>query len=328
MRLAVFVTLYVSAAFLSEPSTFQSLSAMYLAKIWATLTIIMPAGLLAMALLYGRRAPLRYIIGVLRERGLTLAIVVLFFTVGLGAYTTFKNNIPDIVPFYADVWIAETERWLLGKSPWRYAHEIEGQAWSAFIVSCYVLIWSLQWFGTVFFVALWSNHLARTRYLWALALTICIIGTVMATLLSSAGPIFYPELYGGPRFVELKSTLQGLAPTAPIRGTADYLLDAYQSGAADFGTGISAMPSVHVAVVVLNAHLLWSIHRIVGVFGWTFALVIYYASIYTGWHYALDGIVSFVVVSAIWRWTGRVMKPQPTSPTGSGYRPQGSEATP
>lgn len=291
---------------------------MYLTKLCAALMMLMPIGLSIMAILHGPKAPLSYAARVLREHGLTLAVVAVFFAVGMGAYTTFKNNIPNVVPFYADVWIAQTERWFLGKSPWRYAHEIKGQTWSTFIVSSYIFIWSLQWFGTVFFVALWSNRMAKIRYFWALALTICIVGTVMATLLSSAGPIFYPDLFGGPRFVELRSTLQGIAPTVAIRTTADYLLDAYQSGSVDFGTGISAMPSVHVAMVVLNAHLLWSVHRVVGFFGWLFAATIYYASIYTGWHYALDGIVSFAVVTAIWWFTGRMIGLLPSSPTAPG----------
>lgn len=313
-RLAAFVTLYIFAALLFQPSTFWTVSVLYLTKMVDALVVLLPVGLLILALAHGRTAPLRYAARKLRERGLPFAIIMLFFSAGMGAFTTFKNNIPDIVPFYADVWISETERWLLGKSPWRYAHQIKSEAWSKFIVDCYIVFWSLQWFVTVFFVALWSNSLARTRYLWALALTICVIGTVLAILLSSAGPIFYPELYGGPHFVELKSALDSTPPTEVIRKAARYLLTAYQDDAFDFGTGISAMPSVHVAIVVLNAYLLWSINRFIGAIGWAFALLIYYGSIYTGWHYAMDGIVSFLVVSSIWWATGRFVRFQPTLP--------------
>ena len=34
--------------------------------------------------------------------------------------------------------------------------------------------------------------------------------------------------------------------------------------------------------------------------GWTFAAIIMFGSVYTGWHYALDGYLSFIVVTAIW----------------------------
>ncbi|WP_054311744.1 phosphatase PAP2 family protein [Mesorhizobium sp. 1M-11] len=307
IRLLMFMAVYIAAAALYDPASFQSVAPMYLEKMVVALIVLLPAGLSVKALLYGREAPLRYAIETFRERGIIFMLIVGLFFAGLVAFTTFKNNIPNIIPFYADVWISQTERWLLGRSPWRYTHQIRSEIWSQFVIHCYVVIWSLQWFGTVFFVALWSDRLARTRYLWAIALTIVIIGTVMATLLSSVGPIFYPDIYGGPYFGELKSSLRDKPSTEIIRITASYLLEAYRSREAGFGTGISAMPSMHIAIVVLNACLLWSINRAAGVFAWLFVLLIYYTSIYTGWHYAADGIVSFLVVSIIWWATGRLV---------------------
>jgi hypothetical protein len=68
--------------------------------------------------------------------------------------------------------------------------------------------------------------------------------------------------------------------------------------------GISAMPSVHVAVAVLFAVLGW---RTAAWLGWLFtgyACVVLIGSVHLGWHYAVDGYVSAVVAPLIWALTG------------------------
>ncbi|WP_352458864.1 MULTISPECIES: phosphatase PAP2 family protein [unclassified Mesorhizobium] len=44
------------------------------------------------------------------------------------------------------------------------------------------------------------------------------------------------------------------------------------------------------------------------VLGWTFAALILYGSVFTGWHYAVDGYASIIVVSVIWWATGRLVR--------------------
>jgi membrane-associated phospholipid phosphatase len=62
---------------------------------------------------------------------------------------------------------------------------------------------------------------------------------------------------------------------------------------------------MHVAFATLNAYLLSSLNIWLGILGWIFAALIMYGSVYTGWHYAVDGYVSIIVVSVIWWVTGR-----------------------
>ena len=47
---------------------------------------------------------------------------------------------------------------------------------------------------------MWSARVARIRYLWAVTLTISIVGTLLALLGSSFGPIYYDHFVGGDRF--------------------------------------------------------------------------------------------------------------------------------
>lgn len=55
---------------------------------------------------------------------------------------------------------------------------------------------------------------------------------------------------------------------------------------------ISAMPSLHVAVVALGGFYLWDISRFFSVISWFFVLLTVLATLYFGWHYLLDDLVA------------------------------------
>ncbi|MHC2299695.1 phosphatase PAP2 family protein [Rhizobium mongolense] len=309
-RLAFFIALYAIAALLLRPSSFATLAEVYASKFIASTPILLIGGLGTMALLFGRDAPTRYAVSVLKERWRTLATVMAFFFTGLTAFSTFKSTIPFIVPYYADIWLADLDEWLHGAPSWELVHRFDNQMWSLIVLKCYEVLWFVQWFGTVLFVSLWSNRVGRIRYLWAHALTIFTIGTVLAVALSSVGPIYYDHFVEGDRFHGLKVAMDGLGHSE----YANYLLDLYEAGQTGLGSGISAMPSVHVGLVVLNALFLSSLNRWLGVVGWAFAAMIFYGSVYTGWHYAVDGYVATAVALAIWWLTGRLIHQKPHSP--------------
>lgn len=308
VRLAFFLIAYVLLALLIRPASFGSLAEVYARKFVISTPILVVGGVATMALLFGREAPTQYAISVIKERWRGFIIVVAFFFVGLTAFSTYKTTIPSIVPFYADPWLADLDEALLGSAAWEIAHSINSDIWAFIVFKSYEVVWFAQWFGTVLFVALWSNKIARIRYLWAVALTICTIGTVLAGALASVGPIYYDYFVGGHRFHGLQSALDDLPYSDSVRRYANYLLALYLDDQADLGGGISAMPSLHVGLVALNALFLSSLNRWLGVIGWAFAALIFYGSVYTGWHYAVDGCVSLMVVSMIWRITGHMVK--------------------
>jgi hypothetical protein len=260
------------------------------------------------ALIFGREAPTKYAIDMVQTRWRGCVSVLLFFLAGMTAFSTYKSMIPTISPFYADIWLADLDEWLHGAAPWELAHRFDNDLWALFIVKSYEVLWFVQWFGTVLFVGMWSDRIARIRYLWAVALTLSIVGTLLALLLSSVGPIYHDHFVGGDRFGGLNAVMDALGPSSIVREYADYLLMLHTSGNAGMGGGISAMPSVHVALVTLNAYFLSSLNRWLGALGWAFATLIMFGSVYTGWHYAVDGYVSIIVVSVIWWATGRFVR--------------------
>ncbi|MBZ9795472.1 phosphatase PAP2 family protein [Mesorhizobium sp. ES1-4] len=310
MRLALYVGIYVLVAFYLDPQSFGVLGQVYAEKFVIAIPILLVGGVGTGALIFGRQAPTRYAVQLLRTRWRGCVPVILFFLVGMTAFSTHKSMIPRIVPFYADPWLADLDEWIHGAAPWELAHRLDHDLWAFSVFKSYEVLWYAQWFGTILFVGMWSDRIARIRYLWAAALTISIVGTLLALLLSSAGPIYYDYFVGGDRFDDLKGAMSALESSSVVREYADYLLTLHTTGNAGFGGGISAMPSLHVGLATLNAYFLSSLNRWLGVLGWIFAALIMYGSVYTGWHYAVDGYLSIVVVSLIWWGTGRLVREQ------------------
>ncbi|MER9331715.1 phosphatase PAP2 family protein [Mesorhizobium sp. M0488] len=271
---------------------------------------LLAAGLGVVALIFARHAPTRFMLDTFRQRWLGAAPVILLFFLGITAFTTLKVAIPDIVPFYADRMLAELDLRLHGTDPWTWAHSIVPEPVSAVIFAGYGYGWHVQWFGTLLFVAFWNSPVRRLRYLWAFALTTILCGTVLATMLSSTGPIFHDQFYGGERFAALRTALAHNGHAASVHAYANYLLTTYRSGGPELGGGISAMPSMHVAFATLNAFFLAGFGRRWAVAGWSFAAFILFGSVYTGWHYAVDGYLSILVVSALWHLTGLLVLPR------------------
>ena len=85
-------------------------------------------------------------------------------------------------------------------------------------------------------------------------------------------------------------------------------------------SGISAMPSLHVAIVTLCAISGWYVNRLVGGLMTLFAIVIFIGSIHLGWHYAVDGYASALATAAIWIAVGRLLRRRrgelPAAPAG------------
>lgn len=290
---------YVAAAEAIAPREFSSFLIQYALVIGAALPLLLLVAFAGLGIMENPRAPFSAIREALRGSIAAGALTAALFTLSITAFTTLKFEIPQTVPFYADPWIADIDRAIHGGQAWRLAHAYVPSWMPVVIDILYSHLWFIEWFGIFFFVAFWKDRDARARYLWAFSLTLLIVGTLLATLLSSVGPILYDQIYGGTRFAELVGTLKA-GGNDSFLGYADYLLAAYRHRETAFGTGISAMPSVHVAMAVLNAWFLASLDRRLGVAGWLFAAAILFGSIYSGWHYAIDGYASAVVASAIW----------------------------
>ena len=82
----------------------------------------------------------------------------------------------------------------------------------------------------------------------------------------------------------------------------------YAKGGMVAGSGISAMPSMHVAVATLFALVTWRVRRWLGVVMMVYAFAIMIGSVQLGWHYAVDGYLGAAGMIAIWWGAGRFVE--------------------
>ena len=133
------------------------------------------------------------------------------------------------------------------------------------------------------------------------------LGNILAVAFSSVGPCFYFEFYGDRTFLPLMERLQSYTDGFGLRATQAMQFLLQTSGKEAWGAGISAMPSLHVAMATL--FVLFCRHRFNAIWPTVlasiFLMLILVGSVHLGWHYAVDGIVSIIVAPLIWWASGR-----------------------
>lgn len=231
------------------------------------------------------------------------------FPVFAATFSFFKTAIPAFAPFSWDPMLAEWDRVLHGGyQPWELLQPLLGHPYvTAAINGGYHL-----WFGVTYGVILWQmvdtrRPRLRMQYLITFLLLWILVGNLGATLLSSAGPVYYGRVTGLPDpYAPLMAYLHGAAQvvSVPALEVQDLLWRAYHDGLDIPGAGISAMPSMHLAIAFSFVLLGFATSRMFGVVFSVFAAVILIGSVHLGWHYAIDGYAAILVAWAIWRAVG------------------------
>lgn len=247
--------------------------------------------------------------------GMLLSLMIM-----LGSFTAFKTLMPEIRQgFPYDAIQAEIDRWLhFGHDPGSVlaALHLPPLLHRAMILN-YSIGWSVLVFIPPFFIATARiGAKIRLRYFISVMALWVVAGNVFAFAFLSAGPAFYGNVTGDhARFAALLETVRG---SGAVFGTPAafqaYLWDNYSSGRAALGSGISAFPSLHVGLAMINALFLREFDRRLGLSGFLYVGIITLSSVWLGWHYAIDGYVSIVlaiVVHAVIRramWQHKVLR--------------------
>jgi PAP2 superfamily len=243
-----------------------------------------------------------------RERAWLLRTVLFFALIepAMTAFSILKASIPKFVPFYADPWFLAADRALFGGDPWLLTHGLIGPFGTMVIDRIYIL-----YFVALVVVMVWLCTTRDMRFQVRGLLTFVaiwlLLGVVLATASASVGPIFHGQFYHDPTFDPLLARLRTIDAVHHLKALdiAEWLS---RSGDG-IGAGISAMPSLHVGKVWFAFILVR--HR----FGWNwitwatlaFALAMFVGSVHLGWHYAVDGIVSIVLVMLLWIGFGKLV---------------------
>ncbi len=233
---------------------------------------------------------------------LTMTIMLVCLPETLDAATRFKKIIPQIQPFYLDPEIARLERHLLGMDAWRYTHAVIGPSLTRIIDQIYGL-WHLVNISVLCWISLTPDRRFQLLAGISYQLAWLLLGAGLAIKLSSVGPCFYEHFFGEEDFVPLMIRLQEIGGENGLHSLTamDYLLAS--AGTDAIGGGISALPSLHVAIAILAvlvARDRFRRTRWPTVLATLYALVIFVGSVHLGWHYAIDGVVGAIGMLAIW----------------------------
>ncbi|MER8645782.1 phosphatase PAP2 family protein [Mesorhizobium sp. M1252] len=244
--------------------------------------------------------------------GLPVALVVpLFFSM----FTSIKGGVSRIQPFYADTSLVAIDRAIHGGvDAWRFFHPMLGFGPVTFSLNVLYNLWFAEVFIVLFCVAFSArNGRLRSQFLVAFVLTWVLIGNVLAAAFASVGPAFFMPFYGDGTFSPLMDYLQSINLTYPVSAlaTQNYLLVDAGFDGPRLGSGISAFPSLHVAVATLNAIYLWRFGRLLRWASIAFLAAIQLGSVHLAWHYAVDGYASMLVTPIIWAIAGWLSNAQP-----------------
>lgn len=233
--------------------------------------------------------------------GLVLSVALMF---SMGAYTSLKNMMATFNGFDSDLALADFDAMLHAGDVWRLFPEALWRPWILRIIEInYSLVWIVYVVGVACAVAmLVHNRTFRLRFMVCYLAVWAGLGNGIAALFLSAGPAFFKEVAGdGERFQELiqrLSATDGMVHSA--RGYQHLLWSFYQHQNITLGSGISAFPSIHVAMVTLYCFFIYEINRTLGHIALAYLIIIQVSSVLLGWHYAIDGYASMGAVALIY----------------------------
>jgi hypothetical protein len=248
------------------------------------------------------------------EATLNFLFVVTAFTVLMPAFLAFKQSIPDMNPFSWDLKFMEWDRLIhFGMHPFEWLQMVIGRPIITHIIDLVYFAWIHAMWMTVVWQS-WHGSRAtpfRSQFLLSFALCWIVLGTVLAVLLSSAGPVYFGDVTGLPSpYTPLLDYLNRVDMLYEIRALRiqEFLWIAYTDPGATILAGISAMPSLHVAIAVLMVLLAFRVNRVLGFMYAAFATLILVGSVHLAWHYAIDGYFSLIAVLLIWSAAGRITR--------------------
>lgn len=256
------------------------------------------------------------------ERLVGALIVLALLPSFVSVFSGIKMTIPAFQPFTWDPFFELWDRRLhLGRHPWEWLQPLLGRPLATSTVSVFYQLW----FFVTFFVLLWqafstARPRLRMQFLISFVLVWGILGNLLATLLSSAGPVYFARATGlVDPYAPLLAYLQAANETYTVfvLKSQDLLWTAYSADSETMGGGISAMPSMHVASTFLSTLVAWKTHRTLGIIMAIYTVMIMVGSVHLAWHYALDGYLAIPITLALWWIGGKVAariipEPDPT----------------
>jgi len=224
----------------------------------------------------------------------------------MSTFSSFKQVIPVINNFSWDYQFMKLDYILhFGHHPWEFFRFFLNHPYIIIVLDRLYMLW----FPILFFSCLWMGWSLRRKLRLQFFINACLVwvllGTFLAIIFSSAGPCYFSKVITShpDPYEPLMSRLTEIHGSVPLFAIKNQIgiWKAYENHIwLPFG-GISAMPSLHIAITVLFALAGWRINRFVGILMTAYVLITQIGAVILGWHYAVDGYVSILLTILIWK---------------------------
>jgi hypothetical protein len=217
--------------------------------------------------------------------------------IGASLFLPLKYAIPNEVPFWLDQPLTVMERAAFGSDPWLLLDRFLG--WTTRAMDWLYGCWLPTQLLTLFLIMLSRPSRAKSHALVAYSLAWFLLGAVAAVLLSSAGPLFYDRAFGGTSFAALSETLRNRGAWIAI-AESDRMWASFSTDQPGLVAGVSAMPSMHVAISLWTVLAARKMAPRFTPFAVAYFVLIWIGSVQLGWHYASDGFVGALGMWFVW----------------------------
>ena len=235
--------------------------------------------------------------------------ILILFSLASVAFAVLKSSIALLNPFSWDLAFRDLDKTLhFGRYPHEWFGWVMNSPIALFVLNFFYNLWFFIIFVYLYvFASRYGSTKEGLQFYHAFFMSWILIGFFAATYFSSGGPCYFERLGLGDDYVPLMDKLHAANESVQIwaLGTQDMLWDG-QEGARQGRLGISAFPSMHVAIATIMALASSSVSRIWGIIVWIFAAMIMMSSVLLGWHYAVDGYASIIMVIILWWVSGKM----------------------
>ncbi|WFL77483.1 phosphatase PAP2 family protein [Altererythrobacter arenosus] len=221
------------------------------------------------------------------------------------AFSSIKSMIPLFTEYtWDETFIAWDRALFFGYDPWLLLQPLLGYPVVTAIVAAIYHLWILLLYvGPLYFAfSPQVNEIIRRQFFLGYAMSWMLIGGLMATWLASVGPVFAEPLLGIDTFRAQTDYLAAANREIPIMvvPVQQMLLENFHLNERGLGSGITAMPSMHVAICALYWLAARKVSPGLGRAFFVFMIVIWIGSVHTAYHYAVDGLVSIAAMIVLW----------------------------